>query len=101
MIEDFCICHRCQRHRWQAFSCEYRREFSKKKSKQPSWYTQGIGGNWFMKKTRSRKSRDTVPLREAAIKVLLADKKMGGESEADNEYLYEFESRIEKAKEIV
>jgi hypothetical protein len=54
-----------------------------------------------MKKTRSRKSRDTVPLREAAIKVLLADKKMGGESEADNEYLYEFESRIEKAKEIV
>ncbi len=26
--------------------------------------TQGLGGNWFVKKTRSRKSRDTVPLRE-------------------------------------
>ncbi len=40
-------------------------------------------------------------LREAAIKVLLADKKIGGEGGADNEYLYEFESRIEKAEEIV
>ncbi len=25
--------------------------------------TLGLGGNWFMKKTRSKKSRDTVPLR--------------------------------------
>ncbi len=33
-----------------------------KKSKPPLWYTQGLGGNWFMKKTRSRKSRGTVPL---------------------------------------
>ncbi len=32
-----------------------------KNSKRPEWYTQGIGGNWFMKKTRSRKSRDAVP----------------------------------------
>ncbi len=34
----------------------------RKNSKRPYWYTQGLGGNWFMKKTRSRKSRDTVPL---------------------------------------
>ncbi len=35
----------------------------RKNSKRPYWYTQGLGGNWFMKKTRSRKSRGTVPLR--------------------------------------
>jgi hypothetical protein len=28
----------------------------------PKGYTQGLGGNRFMKKTRSRKSRGTVPL---------------------------------------
>ncbi len=27
------------------------------------WDNLGLGGNWFMKKTRSRKSRDTVPLK--------------------------------------
>ncbi len=39
-----------------------------KNSKQPYWWTQGLGGNWFMKKTRSRKSRDTVPLIRAGIR---------------------------------
>ncbi len=34
-----------------------------KNSKRPYWYTQGLGGNWFMKKNRSRKSRGTVPLK--------------------------------------
>jgi hypothetical protein len=34
----------------------------RKNSNRPQWYTQGRGGNWFMKKTRSKKSRDTVPL---------------------------------------
>ncbi len=34
----------------------------RKKSKRPYWYTQGLGGNWFLEKTRSRKSYDTVPL---------------------------------------
>ncbi len=34
-----------------------------KNLKWPKWYTQELGGNWFIKKTRSRKSRDTVPLR--------------------------------------
>jgi hypothetical protein len=30
LIEEFLICHRCQRHRWCTLSCEYLREFSKK-----------------------------------------------------------------------
>ncbi len=34
----------------------------RKNLKRPWWYTQGLGENWFMKKTRSRKSRGTVPL---------------------------------------
>ncbi len=34
----------------------------RKKSKWSKWNTLGLGGNWFMKKTRSKKSRDTVPL---------------------------------------
>ncbi len=29
------------------------------------WYNQGLGGNWFMKKTETKKSRDTVPLRDS------------------------------------
>ncbi len=34
----------------------------RKNSKRSQWNTLGLGGNWFMKKTRSKKSRDTVPL---------------------------------------
>ncbi len=33
-----------------------------KNSQRSKWNTLGLGGNWFMKKTRSKKSRDTVPL---------------------------------------
>jgi hypothetical protein len=40
-------------------------------------------------------------LREAAINVLLADKRMRGEGAANNEYICEFESRIERSKAIV
>ncbi len=43
---------------WATISANFR-----KNSKRPLWYTQGLGGNWFMKKTRSRKSRSSVPLR--------------------------------------
>ncbi len=39
----------------------------RKNLKRPQWYTLGLGGNWFMKKTRSRKSRDTVPLNEGHV----------------------------------
>ncbi len=34
-----------------------------KNLKRPYWYTQGLGGNWFMKKSRIQKSHGTVPLR--------------------------------------
>jgi hypothetical protein len=34
----------------------------RKNSKRSKWNTLGLGGNWFMKLTRSKKSRDTVPL---------------------------------------
>ncbi len=34
----------------------------RKNPKWSYWYALGLGGNWFMKKTRSKKSRDTVPL---------------------------------------
>jgi hypothetical protein len=50
-------------------------------SKRPSWYTQGIGGNWFMTKTRSRKSRVTVPLNKPYIHymdVKIMNKSAGG-----------------------
>jgi hypothetical protein len=30
MIEDFSICHRCQRHRWCTLSWEYLRKFLEK-----------------------------------------------------------------------
>ncbi len=43
----------------------------RKNSKRPKWYTQGLGGNWFMKKTRSRKSRDPVPLSNKTFFYLL------------------------------
>ncbi len=39
----------------------------RKNSKRPSWYNKGLGGNWFMKKTRSKKSRDTVPLNKLSF----------------------------------
>ncbi len=35
----------------------------RKNSKWPYCYFQGLGGRWFIKKTWSKKSRDTVPLR--------------------------------------
>ena len=60
-LKIFSICHRCQQHRWQTLSCEYLRIFTKN-SKRSYWDTLGLGGNWFTKKTRSKKSHDTVPL---------------------------------------
>ncbi len=61
-LQIFSICHWCRWHRWQTLSCEYLREFSKKFETVLKEYS-GAGGNWFMKRTRSKKSRDTVPLR--------------------------------------
>jgi hypothetical protein len=39
----------------------------RKNSKRFYWDTLGLGGNWFMKKTWSKKSRDTVPLSRVSI----------------------------------
>jgi hypothetical protein len=47
-----------------------------KNSKRSNWNTLGMGGNWFMKETRSKKSRDTVPLKA------LTNEKRGGLKEA-------------------
>ncbi len=64
-LKIFSICHRCKR--CQTLIWEYLREFSKKFEAALivyyTMYNQGLGGNWFMKKTRSKKSRDTVPLK--------------------------------------
>ncbi len=57
----FCICHRCQRHRWQTLSCEYLLEFLKKLETALMVYS-GAWGKLIHEKTRSLKSRDTVPL---------------------------------------
>ncbi len=57
-LKIFSICHWCRWHRWQTLSCEYLREFLKK----IETVLMGLGGNWFLKRTRSKKSRDTVPL---------------------------------------
>ncbi len=64
-LKVFSICHRCRWHRWQTLGCEYLREFSKKFETALMVYNQRLGGNWFKKKTRSKKSRDTVPLKRA------------------------------------
>ncbi len=59
-----------QRQRWCTLSYEYLREFSKK-FERPKLYTQGLGGNWFMKKNKSRKSLDPVPLNNKTFFYLL------------------------------
>ncbi len=75
-LKIFFICHRCRWHRWQTLSCEYLREFLKKFETVLMEYS-GAGGNWFMKRTRSKKSRDTVPLKELCkntLKKLISQK---------------------------
>jgi len=54
------ICHRCRWYRCCTLTREY--GISANFRKNSNWNTLGLGGNWFMKKTRSKKSRDTVPL---------------------------------------
>ncbi len=60
-LQFFFICHRCQRHRWSILSCEYLREFRKKFETVLMRYS-GARGKLIHKKTRSKKSCDTVPL---------------------------------------
>jgi hypothetical protein len=51
------ICHWCRWYRWCTLTCEYLREFSKKFEMVLMGYSMRLGVNWFMKKTRIRKSR--------------------------------------------
>ncbi len=52
------FCHRCCWYQWCTLTCEYLREFLKKIK---TGYS-GAGGKLIHEKTRSKKSRDTVPL---------------------------------------
>ncbi len=61
IIGHRCHWHRCRWYRCAPLTCKYLRKFLKN-SKQSFWDTLGLGGNWFMKKNRSKKSRDNVPL---------------------------------------
>jgi hypothetical protein len=62
------IWHRCRWHWWCSLTCEYLREFAKKFETVLTGYP-WAGGNWFMKKTRSKKSRDTVPLKAPSARL--------------------------------
>ncbi len=56
------ICHLCRWYWWCTLTCEYLREFSKKIETVPMRYS-GEGGELIHgKKTKSKKSSDTVPL---------------------------------------
>ncbi len=60
------FCPRCRWHRWCTLTCEYLRECSKKFETVLMEYS-GAGGILIHEKTRSKKSRDTVPLRSSGI----------------------------------
>ncbi len=53
-LKIFSICHRCRWHRWQTFSCEYLREFSKKFETVLMEYS-GAGGKLIRKKNQKQK----------------------------------------------
>jgi hypothetical protein len=60
LIEDFSICHQCQRHPQCTLSCKYLREFSKKLETALMVYS-GAWGKLIHEKQKL-KSRGTVPL---------------------------------------
>ncbi len=43
LIEDFSICHQCQRHQWSTLRCEYLCKFSKKILNGPNGKIRGLG----------------------------------------------------------
>ncbi len=61
LLKIFLICHRCQDTGGQPWAGNISTNF-RKISKRSKWDTLGLGRNWLMKKNRSEKSRDTVPL---------------------------------------
>jgi hypothetical protein len=56
------FCHQCPWYRWCALNCEYLREFLKKFETVLKGYS-SAGGKLIHKKTRSKKSCDTAPVR--------------------------------------
>jgi hypothetical protein len=70
LITDFFICHRYQQHRWCTLSCEYLREISKKFETVLMVYSGTFGKLIHEKnqKSKTRKSRGTVPLTSHAQK---------------------------------
>jgi hypothetical protein len=54
----------------------------RKNSERPYWNTQGLGGNWFMKKTRS-KNLVTLSLKTAMLKGIVQPKMRGIENDTD------------------
>ncbi len=69
-LKIFFICHRCQQHRWSTLSCEYLRDFWKKFEMVLMGYSRA-GGKLIHKKTRIKKSRDTVPLSRVIADITL------------------------------
>ncbi len=63
LLKIFSICHLCQRHLWCTLSCDYLREFSKK-FETALWDTEGLGGNWFMKKNLMSKISCHCPFKQ-------------------------------------
>jgi hypothetical protein len=61
LIEDFFICHRCQRHWWSTLSCEYLQEFSKKIEAVLMGYS-GAGGKLIDKEKPEAKNLVTLSL---------------------------------------
>ncbi len=59
------IFHRCRWYRWCTLTCEYIREFSKKFETTLMLFS-GAWKKMIHKKTWNKKSRDTVPLKQAA-----------------------------------
>ncbi len=70
-LKIFLICHRCQRHRWSMFSCEYLREFSKKFETVLIGYS-GAGGKLIDEKNQKQKISWHCP-----FKLYDASKEMG------------------------
>ncbi len=56
-------CHQCRWHRWWTLTYEYLRQYFENLSIWRYWRYQGLRGRWLMTKSRSKKSRDTVPFK--------------------------------------
>jgi hypothetical protein len=67
LIEDFFICQRCQRHAVVNLELRISQQLKEKIRNGPNGILWGWGEIDSLKKTRSKKSRDTVPLRWISV----------------------------------